>query len=123
VEDRCYEPWYPLFEAGIDREGCEALIREAGLPPPPKSACTFCPNNQLEEWVRLRERHPDRFAYAVAMSRRAEATVQNDRVVGLMRCNPRGKRQLHVWADGGYPDLPAPRAANDDDTMPCECAL
>jgi hypothetical protein len=119
VENRQYRPWYPLYEARIDRDGCEDLIRSEGLPLPGKSACTFCPNNTREEWVELRETEPEAFAYAVEMSRRAASTVESPDVVGLMRCNRPGKRQLHVWADEGC-------TANDnreDPEMPCECAL
>ena len=109
--------WYPLIEAKLGREECEELIESEGLPLPPKSACTFCPNNTLEEWRELRETEPEAFADAVTMSRRAEATITNPVDVGLMRCNPAGKRQLHVWADGGYPDA---RARQLDLDMPCE---
>ncbi len=39
--------------------------------------------------------------------------------IGLMRCNPNGKRQLHEWADGLYGEL----AADLDTDIPCDCAL
>ncbi len=114
------EPWYPLYEAGLVREDCEDLISEAGLPIPPKSACTYCPNNTIEEWRTLRRVEPDRFAEAVAMSRNAEGHIDQPDVVGLMRCNEHGRRQLHVWADGGYGDIADEAHENP---MPCECAL
>ena len=109
--------WYPLYAAGVDRDGCETLIARAGLPAVPKSACTFCPNNKLEEWEALRRDEPAAFARAVAMSRAAK--IDSPDVVGLMRCNPKGKRQLHVWADGGYDGALGGR----EDDQPCECAL
>jgi hypothetical protein len=118
-EDARFVPWYPLVEAKLDRDGCEDLIRDAGLPVPPKSACTYCPNNTLEEWVQLKKDEPDRFDEAVAMSRNAEGSVTQPDVVGLMRCNPHGKRQLHVWAEGGYGEL----GREGENPMPCECAL
>jgi hypothetical protein len=111
-----YVPRYPLVEAGYDREDCERLIRDAGLPLPHKSACTFCANNTLEEWEELRREEPEAFARAVALSRGANIEVPD--VVGLMRCNPHGKRQLHVWAEGGYGACRGGR----EDPMPCECA-
>jgi hypothetical protein len=95
VRDEFGEPWeaarltplYPLFTAGIDRDGCVAMIR-------------------------------DRYADAVAMSRNARITSPD--VVGLMRCLPEGKRQLHlhVWNDDssascGYSPV----------VIDCECAL
>lgn len=109
--------WYPLYEAGLDREACVDLVERAGLPAPGKSACTFCPNNTLAEWQEIRRDEPEAFARAVAMSRAAKIDAPD--VVGLMRCNPHGKRQLHVWADGGYPDV----AGGHEDDQPCECAL
>lgn len=111
-------PWYPLYEDGIDREQCFDLIESEGLPRPAKSACTFCPSNTLAEWMLLRKVEPEAFAEAVAMSRNSEVTAPD--VVGLMRCNPHGQRQLHKWADGDYGEI-------DNDAMdvetPCDCAL
>lgn len=120
-ENDRFVPWYPLVDAKIDREGCEALIKAEGLPQAHKSACTYCPNNTLAEWVQLRQEEPDSFAAAVHMSRTAEPNISSPEVVGLMRCNPHGKRQLHVWADGGYGVLDGEREVEND--QPCECAL
>ena len=126
VRDEFGDPWeakrltplYPLFAAGIDRNGCERLIRKEGLPVPRKSACTFCPSNTLAEWAYLRARHPARFADAVAMSRNAQ--IDSPDVVGLMRCLPAGKRQLHlhVWNDDATACVREERVSVD-----CECAL
>jgi hypothetical protein len=118
VENRQYVPWYPLFVAGIDRDGCEALILDEGLALPHKSACRFCPSNTLAEWEELRDVHPAHFAEAVEMSRRAVETIESPDVVGLMRCNPKGRRQLHVWVDQGFP-----KGGGRETSMPCECAL
>lgn len=82
-----------------------------------KSACTFCPNNTLEEWEELRREEPGAFERAVAMSRAAK--IDSPDAIGLMRCNKHGKRQLHVWADGGYSDV----RGGEEDEQPCECAL
>lgn len=125
-EHERFTPWYPLVEAGMGREDCVALITDEGLPPAYKSSCTFCPSNSLSEWIELRDVEPEAFAQAIEMSRRAHPTLESPEVVGLMRCNPHGKRQLHVWADGGYPDIPKSLSRADDeglDNMPCECAL
>lgn len=92
--------WFPVFEARLTRAMCEQLIRDAGMPVPPKSSCTFCPNNTLEEWEELRRDEPEEFARAVEMSRNAE--LENPHDIGLMRRNPSGRKQLHEWADGLY---------------------
>lgn len=101
-EDARYVPWYPVIEAGLGREDCEALIRDEGLPVPRKSACVWCPNNTLEDWRTLRTEHPDLFAEALAMEAHAEPMIENPDIVGLMQCHPHGRRSLRVWAEGGY---------------------
>jgi len=118
-EEARFVPWYPLYAAGLDRADCEELIAEEGLPSPGKSACTFCPGNKLAEWEELRVEEPAAFAEAVEMSRRAAPNIEEPDVVGLMRCNPHGKRQLHVWADGGYDGC---QLGGREDSAPCECA-
>ncbi len=40
---------YPLQLLGLDRQGCEAVIAEAGLPTPGLSSCVFCAAMQPEE--------------------------------------------------------------------------
>jgi hypothetical protein len=66
--------WYPLIEWGMDRDACVELIAEEGLPVPPKSACFFCPSSTKSEVLQLHREHPDLYARAVAMERRALAT-------------------------------------------------
>lgn len=127
-ENERFVPFYPLVEAKLGRDECVDLIAEEGLSVPGKSACKFCPNNKLAEWERLRREEPDGFAEAVEMSRNAVGSIGSPDVVGLMRCNPHGRRQLHIWAEGGYEVSPASgRVRYDDDderdAMPCECAL
>ena len=118
LEARRFTPYYPLLDAGINREDCEAIILAAGLPLPHKSACRRCPANKLHEWAEFRERFPEDFAEAMAMER--DADIDNREVVGLMRCMPAGKRQLHLHVWQG----PVPPPDDDDrDAMPCECAL
>jgi len=60
----------PFREAGIDHSGVLDLLRGAGVGLPKyydwrsRSGCTFCFFQQKIEWVRLRQRHPDRFEEA-----------------------------------------------------------
>lgn len=68
AEDTDYEYWYPLIEEKMDREACKALIRSAGLPVPPKSACIFCPATQPAE---LHEHRKEYLRYIVIMEARA----------------------------------------------------
>ncbi|MFG3259074.1 phosphoadenosine phosphosulfate reductase [Streptomyces sp. NPDC048172] len=61
---RC-EPYerieYPLLELGIRRNDCIRIIRNAGLPVPPKSACWFCPFQRAETWHERRRSQPELF--------------------------------------------------------------
>ena len=123
VEANRFTAWHPLFELGMTREDCVRLIESHGLPVPPKSACTFCPSNTLEEWRELRTDDPEAFARAVTLSQNAKVEAPNR--VGLMLCNPHGKRQLHVWAEQGYEGLRSSDEGDLEDArsmVPCECA-
>jgi len=56
---------YPLLDAGINREGCERIVENEGLPKPQKSACYYCPFHDDSYWMFLRDERPDVFARAV----------------------------------------------------------
>lgn len=73
MEDPQYEYWYPLIDAGMDREACKEMIRSAGLPVPPKSACIFCPATQPAE---LHEHRKEYLRYIVIMEARAKPRLE-----------------------------------------------
>lgn len=56
---------YPLVGVGeetglkLNRLDCERVIRDAGLPVPPKSSCYFCPFHRPTAWADLAREHPD----------------------------------------------------------------
>lgn len=54
-------PGYPLIDLGLDRSACAQIIRDAGLPVPPKSACFFCPFHRPLTWAEMRRDEPDLF--------------------------------------------------------------
>lgn len=56
---------YPLLDLRLSRNNCRAIIVDAGLPIPPKSACYFCPFHNRREWERLKREQPELFAEAV----------------------------------------------------------
>ena len=56
---------YPLLDLGMSRQDCRKTIADAGLPVPPKSACSFCPLHDRESWRRIRRNQPDRWQTAV----------------------------------------------------------
>lgn len=73
---------HPLLDLGLRRTDCQRIIREAGLPIPPKSACWFCPMQRPEDWRRKRQNEPELFAAACQLeadliARRATLTDRN----------------------------------------------
>ncbi|MEV6547931.1 phosphoadenosine phosphosulfate reductase [Streptomyces sp. NPDC051597] len=58
---------YPLLDLGLRRTDCQRIIRKAGLPIPPKSACWFCPMKRPSEWHELRRNQPELFDQACAL--------------------------------------------------------
>lgn len=58
---------YPLLDLGLRRTDCQRIIRAAGLPVPPKSACWFCPMKRPTEWHELRRTQPELFERACAL--------------------------------------------------------
>ena len=58
---------YPLITLRLDRAQCMQIIRDAGLPVPPKSSCWFCPFHSLQSWQHMRQDQHDLFSKAVAL--------------------------------------------------------
>lgn len=56
---------YPLIDLRMTRDMCESVIRNVGLPVPPKSACWFCPFLRFSRWREMKEREPSVFMNAV----------------------------------------------------------
>ena len=61
---------FPFRTAGIDKAGVMDILESSGVGYPKyyewrsRSGCTFCFFQQKIEWVRLKERHPDKFEAA-----------------------------------------------------------
>jgi hypothetical protein len=60
-------PLYPLLDLGLDRSACAQIIRDAGLPVPPKSACFFCPFRTRQAWAEQRRDEPELFWKSVEL--------------------------------------------------------
>jgi hypothetical protein len=49
-----FKPVYPLLDMRTtDVSGCLAAVARVGWPPPPRSRCSFCPNQSDAEWLEL----------------------------------------------------------------------
>lgn len=63
---------FPFREDGIDREGVDRILEEAGIGLPDyyewrtRSGCYFCFFQRKHEWLGLKDRHPELFEKAVA---------------------------------------------------------
>lgn len=60
-----YGKKYPLFQNRIDRAGCMELIRNAGLPDPPKSGCFICPFMSPKQYQHMKNERPELFKKAL----------------------------------------------------------
>lgn len=99
---------YPLIEQRLTVADCQRIVAEAGLPPPPKSSCWFCPFHDLPAWARLRLHRPDLFEKSVELERvlnerRVElgkdALYLTTRLVPLDVAVPEGADQLELFGD------------------------
>lgn len=58
---------YPLLDLGYRRSDCVDIIKNAGLPVPPKSSCFFCPFHSILTWRELRRDHNELFEKAAQL--------------------------------------------------------
>lgn len=84
-------PVYPLLDhtPALRRSDCERIIRDAGLPVPPKSACWFCPFHRPQTWAEMRRDEPELFERAAELENtlNARRTVLGKDPVWLTRFN------------------------------------
>lgn len=124
-EDKGVTYDYPLVTAGIDRKGCEDIIKRHGLPLPPKSGCYICPFQSRAQWIELRKRHPELFCNAKKLEeltnqRRAEAGKEPVYFCDIppdVLIQPKDNRGHRGKAWQGTLDLA------EDDMPPCRCGL
>jgi len=70
---------YPLVDLRLRVSDCIRIVREAGLPIPPKSACWFCPMHTPENWQDLRRDDPRLFEQAADLE---ELLTERRRTLG-----------------------------------------
>jgi len=104
---------YPLIESDVTRQGCHRIIAAAGLEPPIKSGCFFCPGQRLAGWRRLYYEHPDLYERAIALE--DNARTEHDGVT----LDPHGislrEHAARRWEGQMQMDLSA--------WLPCLCSL
>jgi hypothetical protein len=99
---------YPLIEWEWGRDECVAAIKRAGIAQPGKSACFFCPSSKKHEIVWLKEQHPDLFARAIEIERKA---IAGEGRAEASRC---GLGRTFTWANFTGTD-------NSDIEIDCGC--
>ena len=61
--------WPLLYDIPMRRQDCLDWMDERGYRIPSKSACSFCPWRNIQEWRKLREEDPEAFTEAVGVDR------------------------------------------------------
>lgn len=101
---------YPLIDLGMNRNDCETLIRDEGLPIPAPSACYFCPFHTRNEWQHLRATRPDLFdrACELEVQYKARAREYGQRDVWITDAGARSHRLLSevIHDQGQFPFEP-----------------
>jgi hypothetical protein len=59
---------WPLIEMGMSRKDCVKWLESHSIEVPPRSACTFCPYHNTEEWRRIKAT-PEDWEEAVSVDR------------------------------------------------------
>jgi hypothetical protein len=60
---------YPLIDKRMRRHNCLEWMEKNNYPRPPRSACTFCPYHNNQEWMRIKE-DPKAWAEAVEVDKK-----------------------------------------------------
>lgn len=97
VEDAQAKYRYPLVEWGWTRAQCEQAIREAGLPQVIKSACFFCPNQQVCELRAMVDSAPALVMRALVIEEVARRGKNGLQIEGLWRRTRKSDGRSGSW--------------------------
>lgn len=103
---------YPLIDLRLYRDNCLEIVRKAGLPEPPKSACWFCPLHRIGAWQEMARKQPVTFQRVVDLEVMLNARQKNlgkDEVFFTSRLKPLsiavhddGQLDLFDGCESGY---------------------
>lgn len=105
---------YPLYGMGIDRAGCEKIIRDAGLCVPTKSGCWHCPFSRKAEVLELARTRPEKIRLIDRLEADAENRFGN-------RLNQWGNRPALKWLELAHSEAAQGRLFDDEPDPPCGC--
>lgn len=109
---------YPLVDLDIDRDGCEAVIRAAGLCVPPKSGCWHCPFLRVGAVLALAREQPERFARIEALEVRS--IEMHPPGPGIVRAQW-SDRPARYWRERAADEGRQVPLFERDPEMPCAC--
>lgn len=107
----------PLVDMGIGQDGCEQIIRDAGLPVPVKSGCWHCPFARVGEVIDLAKNDPCRFQTIIDLE--AASTEKHPPEPGKKRTHWGDKTAIE-WRERAMGGALFAYEADDDD-IPCVC--
>ncbi len=110
---------YPLVDLDIDRDGCVAIIKEAGLPVPRKSGCWHCPFMRVAEVLALAKERPDRFQKIVSLEAASERA--NPPAPGMRRTHWGNRRAIEWSARACEENSSGPLFQDEHPDPPCAC--
>lgn len=71
------ENTYPLITLGMSRRDCLNWMEKNKFPPPPRTACIFCPYRNNNDWRTLKETDPESFKKAVEFEEQLQISHKN----------------------------------------------
>lgn len=88
---------YPLVDERIDRNGCEAILKQNGFEKVEKSGCFFCPFTRAKNWELLLYKHKDLFQKAIDLeeNRSNEKTLLSSKPLRVLLDSRKGQKSLH----------------------------
>jgi hypothetical protein len=101
---------YPLIDLRVTVADCKRIVAEAGLPPPPKSSCWFCPMHDRKAWAKIRLDRPDLFQKSVELEQllfERRDRLGKDRLFMTSRLKPldvaipEGAEQVEMFEEDG----------------------
>jgi len=69
---------YPLIDLRLSRMDCHSIVKNVGLPKPPKSACWFCPYTKRNEWIEMKRNNPELFEKAIELENHLNSKIRDN---------------------------------------------
>ena len=105
---------YPLYDWGIDRNGCTAIIEKANLnfKSPKKTSCFFCPSSRKQEILSLPNAYKER---CISIEKNAQENLTNLKGLGIN----------YAWKDLFHAQKTQLQMFDEVDytSLPCECRV